>query len=204
MPSRGYFVVADITGYTIFLTQSELEHAEKALHLLFEEQLRHFRDPLVLNSFRGDAILAYALEGAFVPPSALLDALDRVYAAFVDKRRTIYENRDHFCNACENIPSLDLKFFVHFGSFMLQKMGDRAEMLGADVIVVHRMTKNQVKEQTGITAYALLSEAAVSAMGLDAGSMPPYSETYEHLGEVKMRVHDLRAALERRREARAE
>jgi hypothetical protein len=205
MAFRGYFVVADITGYTMFLTQTELEHAEKALGLLFEDQLKQFQSPLVVNSFRGDAILAYALEGSFAPGLALVETLDRIYASFRDRGERIARESTCGCNACSSVPSLDLKFFVHFGSFMLQKMGDREEMLGADVIVVHRMMKNQVKEQTGAAAYALLSEAAVSAMSLgdDAAAMKAYVESYEHIGEVKMRVHDLRAAFERRREGRA-
>ena len=75
----------------------------------------------------------------------------------------------------------------------IQKLGDREELLGADVIVPHRMLKNHVIEQTGIKAYALFSQAAADALQLSELSQPliPHTESYEHLGEVKMQVFDL-------------
>jgi hypothetical protein len=88
---------------------------------------------------------------------------------------------------------LDLKMCIHYGEYILQKLGDREELLGADVIVPHRMLKNHVMEQTGVKAYALFSEAAASALRLSELSQPliQHTETYEHLGEVKMQVFDL-------------
>jgi hypothetical protein len=56
-----------------------------------------------------------------------------------------------------------------------------------------------VIEQTGIKTYALFSEAAAQALGLHNLCEPltSHKETYEHLGEVNMLVHNLRAAWER-------
>jgi hypothetical protein len=204
MAHTGYFIVADITGYTQFLTQSELEHAEDILDSLFKAQLDFFQPPLILNGFRGDAILAYVLEGTFVQGQTLLETLEKIYYAFTDLREQMRQNTTCTCNACRNISNLDLKMFVHYGQFLLQKMGNREEMLGAEVIVVHRMTKNHVKEQTGLQAYALFTEKAIDALNLGdiRATMSPYAESYEHLGEVKMLVHDLGAAFKRWRETR--
>jgi hypothetical protein len=88
---------------------------------------------------------------------------------------------------------------IHFGEYLVQKLGDREELLGADVIVPHRMLKNKVIEQTGIKSYALFSESAAEALRLDelCQTLILHRETYEHIGEVKMLVHNLRAAWER-------
>jgi uncharacterized protein YndB with AHSA1/START domain len=61
------------------------------------------------------------------------------------------------------------------------------------VIVPHRMLKNKVIEETGVKAYALFSEAAAQALNLADLSQPliPHTESYEHIGEVKMLVFDL-------------
>ena len=36
MANKGYFILTDISGYTEFLTRSELDHAQDALQNLFD------------------------------------------------------------------------------------------------------------------------------------------------------------------------
>jgi hypothetical protein len=97
---------------------------------------------------------------------------------------------------------LDLKMVIHYGEYAIQKLGDREELLGADVIVPHRMLKNRVIEQTGIESYALFSAAAAEASNLSQLAYPlvAHSEVYEHIGEVNMQVLDLRKVWEREQE----
>ena len=54
-------------------------------------------------------------------------------------------------------------------------------------------------QQTGIESYALISEAAANALRLSDLAYPlvAHSETYEHIGEVKMQVLDLHKVWER-------
>src|SRR5260221_13127490 len=98
------------------------------------------------------------------------------------------------CRACKNMKMLDLKMTVHYGEYLIQKLGDREELLGADVIVPHRMLKNNVIEQTGIESYALFSDAAVEASNLPQLAYPLvfHSETHAPTWEGKMKVLDLR------------
>ena len=56
MAKKGYFILTDISGYTEFLTKSELDHAQDALQNLFDVQLAHIKHPFVISGFRGDAI----------------------------------------------------------------------------------------------------------------------------------------------------
>jgi hypothetical protein len=204
MVSKGYFVVADISGYTAFLTQSELDHAEVVLDILIKAQVEQFYDPFVVNSFRGDGILAYVLDNSGTYGLEFLHRLNDVYYNFTIQRETMYRNSTCPCLACQNIPSLDLKFFVHHGNFMLQKIGDREEMLGPDVIVVHRMMKNHVKEQTGVEAYTLLTDTALDALGLESlrPNLIPYQDEYEHIGKINMYVYDLMQEYNSQRERR--
>ena len=82
---------------------------------------------------------------------------------------------------------------VHHGEAIIQKVAGRQELLGSDVIVVHRLLKNDVVERLGIAAYALLSQACIDAAELDpvALGMLEHTETYEHLGDVRAWAHDL-------------
>ena len=66
MVAKGYFVIADITGYTAYLTQSGLEDAQGVLNVLFEGLLDAIQPPLQVSNFQGDAILAYTPEGSAI------------------------------------------------------------------------------------------------------------------------------------------
>src|SRR5215211_3706912 len=199
MAKKGYFILTDISGYTEFLTKSELDHAQDALQNLFDVQLAQIKHPFVISGFRGDAIFMYVPETNFCEPQALLESLENLYFVFADALRQMIYNTTCTCRACQNMSRLDLKMVIHYGEYVIQKLGGREELLGADVIVPHRMLKNTVIEKTGVKAYALFSHAAAEALRLEELSQPliPHSETYEHLGEVKMLVYDLHAVVER-------
>jgi len=196
MADKGYFIITDISGYTEYLTKSELEHAHATLQGLFDAQLAHIKFPLHISGFRGDAIFMYAPETEFVNPQSLVETLESQYIVFSETLQQMVLNTTCQCNACKNIKFLDLKAAVHYGEYMLQKLGDKEELLGADVIVPHRMLKNSVIEKTGIKSYAIFSETAAQKLNLQNLCDPliPHTETYEHLGEVQIQVHDLRTA----------
>ncbi len=59
------------------------------------------------------------------------------------------------CNVCRNIPTLDLKFFIHCGDYIQQIIANIKELVGSDVNLIHRLTKNHVKEMTGWRAYIM-------------------------------------------------
>ncbi|HET9907935.1 MAG TPA: DUF2652 domain-containing protein [Anaerolineales bacterium] len=198
MANRGYFIITDISGYTEYLTESELDHAHEILQSLFDAQLKQIKFPLKISGFRGDAIFMYTPEACFVNPQSFIETLENLYFEFLESAQQMQFNTTCPCNACRNIHKLDLKMCIHYGEYIIQKLGDREELLGADVIVPHRMLKNHVLEQTGIRSYALFSKAAAQSLELHNLCEPlvPHQESYEHLGEVRMLVHDLRAAWE--------
>ena len=199
MAKKGYFILTDISGYTEFLTESELEHAHETLQSLFDAQLANIKFPLKISGFRGDAIFIYTPEACFVNPQTFLETLENLYIVFAGTLRQMQFNTTCECRACKNMSKLDLKMCIHYGEYIIQKLGDREELLGADVIVPHRMLKNRVIEKRGVKAYALFSEAAADTLRLAELSQPliPHSETYEHLGELKMLVYDLHTVMER-------
>jgi hypothetical protein len=204
MANKGYFILTDISGYTEFLTKSELDHAQDALQNLFDVQLAHIKHPFVISGFRGDAIFMYVPDTHICEPQTILEALETLFFVFVDTLRQMIYNTSCPCRACQNMSKLDLKMVVHYGEYVLQKLGDREELLGADVIVPHRMLKNSVIERTGIESYALFSDAAAGASKLSKLAYPlvTHSEVYAHIGEVGMQVLDLRKVWEREQEKR--
>ena len=202
--ARGFFIITDISGYTEFLTQTELEHAHAILQELFKVQLDQIKAPFVVSSFRGDAIVMYIPETGFIQPQSVVEALENIYVAFVLALEQMAYNTTCPCRACRKISGLNLKMVVHYGDYLIQRMGSQDELVGADVIVPHRMLKNRVIEKTGIQSYILFSEAAMTALHLPeiVDSLHDHAETYEHYGEIRMVVHGLSAAWERQKTRR--
>ena len=202
MIKNGFFIITDINGYTAYLSKSELDHAHEILQSLYDAQISTIEPPLVISNFQGDAILIYVPEDTFLQKQVLVETIERIYFAFTRKRELMEFNTTCSCNACKNISGLDLKIFVHYGQYLLQKLAGREELVGSDVILAHRMMKNQVIEQTGIHAYALFTKVAAESLELEllCPDLKSYKESYEHVGEVDMLIHCLKTQWEKEKE----
>jgi uncharacterized protein YndB with AHSA1/START domain len=199
MAQQGFLVISDITGYSKYVHESELEHARDSLTDLLNILIDHTQSPLVISDVEGDAVFSYALLGGFLQGRTLVDMIESTYAAFRKALELMVINTTCTCNACRNLPNLDLKFFVHYGSFMTQNLGKYIELVGNDVNLVHRLAKNHIKEETGFKAYAAFTQAVIDALELDefGKSITPYRETFADVGEVQLYVHDLHGVWER-------
>ncbi len=185
-------LIADISGYTEYLAGVELDHAQDILADLTGTIVSALRPGFRLAKLEGDAAFTYAIAER-IDGSLLLDTIERCYFGFRRRRRDVRQASSCECNACVRIPDLDLKFVVHHGTILRQRVAGHEELLGSDVIVVHRLLKNEVVASTGIEAYALFSQPCVDAMDVDVAAlgMRATSETYEHIGTVEAWVHDL-------------
>jgi hypothetical protein len=191
-PERACLLIADISGYTSYLAGVELDHAQDILADLVNTVVTTLRPTFRLAKLEGDAAFMEAAE-ADLDGSLLLDVIERCYFGFRRRRRDVRQATSCECDACMRIPDLNLKFVVHDGLVVRQSMAGLEELIGRDVIVVHRLLKNTVGERTGATAYALLTDACTTAMRLDPAAlqMTPHAETYEVVGEIPGWVHDL-------------
>ena len=189
------FVIADISGYTNFVSGVELDHAQDIIADIMDTLVKALRPPFRLAKFEGDAAFVYALADK-VDGSLLQDSIEQAYFAFRKRLRNIKQANSCECQACSRMQNLDVKFVVHHGEFIRQKMAGREELAGRDVILVHRLLKNDVNKSFGGHAYALYSDACVRAMGIDpkAQDLIEHSEPIEHIGETKCWVSDLEEA----------
>jgi Protein of unknown function (DUF2652) len=188
----GVLVLADISGFTEFVTATELEHGPVLIAALLEQVMERLAPPLEIQEVEGDAVFALGPDRTLDPPARLLDALDEAFAAFKARQREFEADATCGCNACRRVGTLDLKIVVHHGRFLRQLVGGRGQVAGADVILAHQLLKNRL----GKRAYLLLTEAALDWMGLDAerAALVPHVERYEHLGDVRCFVMDVAPA----------
>jgi uncharacterized protein YndB with AHSA1/START domain len=199
---QGYLILADISGYSSFVAQSELEHAHDILSELLELILKRLTSVFTLSKLEGDAIFAYAPEEKLARGETMLELIESTYDQFKDHQETILRRTTCQCNACRNIPSLDLKFLAHHGKYIFQNISGIREMVGTDVNLVHRLLKNHVAQNTGgWRGYAVITEQALLQVGLKPDGLEEMSETYD-IGEVNIFVANLSERYQTRRDQR--
>ncbi|HZW03523.1 MAG TPA: DUF2652 domain-containing protein [Anaerolineaceae bacterium] len=201
---QGFLVLADISGFSSYLAQVELDHANEILIELLNRIIAHFKGILTVCKLEGDAVFATAGAGSLRRGETLLELIDATYAGFRDQVTTAQRNTTCQCRACRAIPGLDLKFFVHFGEFIEQRISGISELVGSDVNLVHRLLKNGVSKATGWQGYALLTQAALDRLDVRPEDLFARVETYEHLGDVQTYSYNLRARYAKAVQARRE
>jgi uncharacterized protein YndB with AHSA1/START domain len=200
---QGYLIIADISGYTAFLTGTELEHAQDILTKLIQTIIDCCHTPIELVELEGDAVYVYLPAAAAIGHN-LLEALESTYFRFASQRDAIARGAACNCQACVAVPTLDLKFVVHFGEFRVQRLAGQSKPIGPDVILVHRLLKNHIAETMGLHAYIFFTDAALGRLDLDRAALDltPHSEEYEHLGVVSGAVENLAARWRAEQEVR--
>lgn len=189
---HGFLVLADVSGFTAFVTTTELEHGSEIIAALLDEVIEHFSPPLEIQEIEGDAVFALGGEDAPLAHTRLLEVLEEAFTAFKTRQRDMQAAETCGCGACQRIWTLDLKMVVHHGPFLRHTVGGRSRVTGTAVILVHRLLKNEVARAGG---YALLTEPVVRSLGIDAeqAGLSPHTERYEYLGDVRCFVRDLTA-----------
>jgi hypothetical protein len=193
-PETGFLVIADLTGYTAYLSGSEIEHAPAIAGDLLETIVGRLEPPFRLAKFEGDAAFLFVEDGR-ADGSLLLDAIEAAYIAFRRRLRSIDQATSCDCNSCRRAARLDLKFFVHHGAFVRGRIAGRDELAGPDVILVHRLLKGTTAAEARRNGFALFTAAAVDALDLQPDTLGLRSgeESIEHLGRVTTFTLDLEA-----------
>ena len=164
-------VIVDISGYTDFIVNRtiSLVHAEEIISELLEAIAERSQHPLTLNKFEGDAALLFAESGEDRSAAArdVIAQLGSMFDAFTETRERIRLARTGCsCDACTNVLNLRLKAFMHCGEIAIKQLRGFTELAGEDVILLHRLLKNDVDSRE----YVLLTDA-VCALWPEAGAI---------------------------------
>jgi class 3 adenylate cyclase len=195
---RGALLLADISGYTSFLHGIAAAHAELTsdseepapvyalLSGVLDAMATALAPSFAVTKFEGDAIFAVAPDGAdSVHGDAVTACLRTCYATFAER---LAEGRAALtcdCNSCSLVNGLDLKFVLHHGEYVLQRIVGREELAGPEVIVAHRLLKNHARDVVGTRPYALLTDAAAAALDVSTDEMPVITEAYDGLPPIR-------------------
>ena len=194
-------MLADITGYTGFMSGVEIEHgadfsagipaAYAVLAGLLDSVVQGVAPEFDLVKLEGDAVFAVApaarLDG---DGERVLERLGSMYGSFIKSRTDAIPSHDHVCTACPAVAHLDLKVILHRGPTVRQTVGASSDLLGPAVNLAHRLLKNTIRDQIGFRPYLFLSDAAATGLGL-TGIGIGHHEDYADAGPVDGRVVEL-------------
>lgn len=191
-PDRGCLLLADISGYTQYMGDTELTHAQDVIADLLETIVNAIEPSFQLAKLEGDAAFAYAATES-VNPSMMMDTVESAYFAFQKRLRDIAHSTTCECNACIRIPSLDLKFFVHDGQYVVRQIARSEELTGRDVILLHRLAKGTAGARIKKPAYAVYTKATLDGMAMDPSILGflAHQEVLSDIGKVDVFVQDL-------------
>ena len=183
---RALLLIADIGGYTEYMQSHRtiLAHAEVITTRLLEKVVDAARD-FDLIEIEGDAAFLSCEDDALVggaTVAAVTQAAVAMHHAFHVERRLIELNMCP-CPSCAKASGLKLKFVAHVGEVATQTIKRRRNLVGMDVILVHRLLKNPVQA----SEYVLLSEDLYRSGGASVPEQPmrEISLDIEGIGPVR-------------------
>ncbi len=181
---EGPLVIADISGYTAFVADTELEHSREILTELLECVIQAMGDKLTVAQLEGDAV---CFVGSSTTPE-LLGWIEQCFIGFHRRLRDIRISTTCTCRACATVSSLTLKLVAHHGQYSWHKVGNREQLVGTPVNAVHRLLKNNVPSHE----YLFASEPVLSRLApAKRAEFTPHDETYDHVGTIAGGYRDL-------------
>jgi hypothetical protein len=205
--ASGPLLLVDIGGYTGFLQSVAFAHQDDAfadgaipdayamMSNLLDGIVERVVPPFTLSKLEGDAVFAYATDSSGVPHGAgMLQCIADCYADFRRRLGLAHDIWTCRCGSCARIDDLELKFILHAGSFVIQEIAGRPELIGPEVVMAHRLLKNGAAGLIGHGAYALVTEPAVALFAVPTEASLPLVEAYEHYPPIHARVFSLREA----------
>ncbi len=153
--------IPDISGYTQFVQNTEVEHSQHVISELLELLINANIEDLKLAEIEGDALFFYK-EGSILSKEKLLTQIEHMFTAFYGHLKMLEKNRICPCNACATAPNLQLKIIAHTGELRFLDVQDSHKPFGQSVIEAHRLLKNSI----GSDNYTLISEDLSEVVGL--------------------------------------
>lgn len=165
----------DISGFTNFVNETEVEHSIHIIAELLEILLDHNPIGFELVEIEGDALFMYTEE---LPNfEDLIAQITSMLEAFHQHIYRYNHLRICDCGACRTAVDLNLKFILHHGDLHFIKVKQFKKPYGKDVIRTHRLLKNRVK----LSEYLLMTESvqAIYQQDVHKGWLSD-SDTYDH------------------------
>jgi hypothetical protein len=180
-------LIPDISGFTRFIEEANHPQAPHLVADLLEILIEANLLSLEVAEIQGDAILFYRL-GPPPPVAELVQQCRRIFLDFQNYLRLVARDTDSALAAALQEAGLTLKIIGHYGRVSVADIREFRKLLGRDVIVAHRLLKNNVagSEYVLLTDGYLATQAPAEVARCFAWTrLQPSATVYEYLGEIR-------------------
>ena len=188
-------LIADISGYTRFMMKNHTArvHAHGIISDLLSAVIKEVQIPLEVNKLEGDAMFMIAErrnDGWEATGSEIGRRLESFIGTFDTKLTELANSNICDCIACQQMVTLRLKIIGHYGFAVRSHVAGFDELSGVDVIVLHRLLKNEVPG----SEYILLTGPAFRFLS-PPGDYVAHRERYDDVGDIPLRLRSLSASV---------
>jgi Protein of unknown function (DUF2652) len=188
-PQPALLFIPDISGFTQFVTETEISHSQHIVQELLEILIESNDLGMEVCEIEGDAIFFFRT-GSRPSVISLLQQVEKMFTRFHSHLKLYEHQRICPCGACKAAITLTLKVVAHFGEVAGLAIRDHRKLFGKDVIVVHRLLKNNLDKKEYVLFTDSLDDAA-EANSLPSWYMPHRATEQYDVGEVPFSFADL-------------
>ena len=175
--------IADISGYTEFLSSTELEHSSHIINELLKVLVESNTTDLTLAEIEGDALLFYRT-GEPLSFDEMTHQVIVMFSNFHTRLKIIERDSICQCGACQTASNLSLKFVVHYGAIQEIRISNFVKASGIDMIIAHRLMKNNVPSREYVLATAKYLNACAEQTSTPDLKWETSSEEYPTVGKI--------------------
>lgn len=186
MENQALIFIPDISGFTKFVTKCEINHTNHIISNLINIILDSNPLELKLSEIEGDAVLFYS-KGTPPKKEEIIRQSKRMFINFHTNLKSMERNFFCKCGTCTTASNLTLKFIAHYGVCKDVPIHNSTKLIGSDVILAHRLLKNNVPERE----YILFSEKYLKSQQSkliiedDWVDIKSNIENFENFGEIR-------------------
>jgi hypothetical protein len=145
MQTKGLVFIPDISGFTRFVHETEINHSRIIIQELLELLINANKIGLEVSEIEGDAILFYRY-GDVPDLQELYSQVENMFREFHAYLAVYDAYRFCQCKACLSAVHLSLKVITHYGEFTEYNVKSFNKLIGKDIIVAHQLLKNDIEQ----------------------------------------------------------
>jgi hypothetical protein len=188
--NRGLLFIPDISGFTRFVSQTEIDHSRRIIQELLELLINANQLGLEVSEIEGDAVLFYRF-GEAPRLDQVYQQVEKMFCAFHRHLLAYDHHRYCYCKACTAAKGLTLKVVTHYGEFTGYQVRNFHKLIGTAVIVAHQLLKNDIEQHEYWLVTAPLAGPETRPAGLAPWMQWTSSATHTESGEIRFHYTQL-------------
>lgn len=162
MAKESFLFIPDISGFTEFVNNTEIEHGQHIISELLQNIIDSNSLDMTVSEVEGDAILFYKHEK--VPAfNEINEQAEQIFLNFHNHLKRYELERICQCGACSTAANLSIKMVAHVGEIGFTTVNNIKKPYGADLVLIHRLLKTGIEENE----YLMISGLMLESLKLD-------------------------------------